>query len=263
MEWLRQTLLQPIAEFAHILPIPLRHSLTLLVLALPLCIVPLGFVLRVFGYFVAGLSWIVAKSAETTLHLVSTQRSGFLDVLDPVAESILVRGATGIALTERLRMAPFGRFRLRKRGLAAAALVPLLAWIVRPALGDITFGHLIDSSFVHMTSLEQWALTGTNSTVVPASTGQTSEPRTAEGVANLSSPALEATTVPEPTATTEPATIHQVRRGESVRGIAAQYGVTTKCIMTANRSRYPDQNWDALAIGQELRIPADDSACKQ
>ncbi len=56
---------------------------------------------------------------------------------------------------------------------------------------------------------------------------------------------------PEPTTTTEKVTSHTVEDGESLRMLAARYGVSPVAIMAANGIADPD----LLKVGQELTIP--------
>jgi LysM repeat protein len=65
-------------------------------------------------------------------------------------------------------------------------------------------------------------------------------------------PTPTAVPTPQPTATPRPST-YVVQRGDELKNIAAEYGVSIWKIISANDIPNPD----SLRVGQELRIPAD------
>ncbi len=59
------------------------------------------------------------------------------------------------------------------------------------------------------------------------------------------------TAVAEPTAPPDEETIHVVQDGDTISGLAQQYGISMQAIIDANSLENPD----SLSIGQKIKIP--------
>lgn len=96
-------------------------------------------------------------------------------------------------------------------------------------------------------------------TSAPANTPPPTEaPKSTETPIPTDTPAPTATQTPGPTATPPPV-VHVVQSGETLSGIAREYGVSLETLIAANNIADPSQ----VEVGQELAIPASEATVSQ
>lgn len=248
LERLRSTVFQSFVEVLLLFPLPWRSCVAVLLLLLLVAILPPGLWLKPFIWLFLQLMRLGLWFALQIQQLAANRgRSGLIDVIDAFLE-IIIRGF-GYAsefLNTKLAL-PTNWGRPRKRWIVLLSLLPAALWYVRPFLGDITVGRAIDSGFATLLTVEQWAITGRWK--LPES-----------GVDRFVVIYNEPADVPDSISGSD--LIHVVKKGESLKSIANQYGVKMQCIIKVNRPRFNNFNPDLLNIGMQLLIPLSDPSCR-
>jgi len=243
IEWLRFHLLLPIAELLRLVPLPWRYSFAIVAVLLPFFLITPGILLHaiaaLLSLLLAVLLWITDRFQRT---LANRPASRFIDALDSGSEAIIQVCRNGLAHLKNMRRIPRDWGRPKMIWVLAVAVVPVALYFVRPLLGSITVGRLIDQAFVGWGQIEDWMATGE---VNPDESDNTAKSSGNQPLEQPTKP-QPATVEPSPTvAPTEPPSaaennpVYTVQKGDILHRIAERHNVKTSCIITANSVSSP------------------------
>jgi len=252
---LRDDILRLFVELLLLVPLPWRSCLVVFVLLLLVSLIPAGLLVAPFVWtlrqFMRLGIWLAIRSQGLA---VNRGRSRMIDAFDRLCEfAIHGFGHTLDFLRTKLAVS-MGWGKLKMGHVVLLSSLPAILWFVRPFLGDITVGRLIDTGFATLIAAEQWVITGT--WVTPESPEDSFPTRNNQPVVSTDGNQEQAQD-----SQNDP--VHTVRQGETLKGIARQYGIRMQCIIDVNRPRFKRFNPDSLDIGMQLIIPMSDLNCHQ
>jgi hypothetical protein len=264
VEWLRVRLIGPMVAQLMALPAPLRYAALVFAALLLFYLIPWRWVVSLVSWPIKVLLHGLGHGGLAIQRLAGGKpyTEHHFDQVDRWSERVLHGLRAVFYVVEVTQAFLHQRLRLQKRWLFLLPVLVYGIYLVRPQLGLLPGTQLLDQGSEHVELFERWALVGIELPTQRESDegderdGQQPESETATPVLVI------------PTVVANPGEsilnpLHTVQQGEILRAIAVRYGVSTRCIMQTNTARYPDQNWDSLAIGQELEIPLSDPGCRQ
>lgn len=126
----------------------------------------------------------------------------------------------------------------------AYGIIAFMKWKMTPLITSFLFGLLFLTSAC--TGQTQLMLTPTGDVFLPATPTQTASLTPTHN--KTEQPTKTPTTLPSPTPTPR---VHEVKRGETLGGIAWSYGVSLDALLALN----PEVNVRAMSVGTKLLIP--------